>query len=208
MNAPFHPESGHSERADRTLTMLVVAKLRVRGIEGLCRIRNISPGGLMFETRLPLDCGDRADIDLRQQREVSGRIVWVRGDRAGMAFDLPEAVDELLPSKPGRTSRIRREPQPRGPRLQMDCTVEVRLPDGRAEAQLKDISQGGAKVSLPFHTQVGERLLLLVPGLPLKLGIVRWLQRDDVGIAFAEPLGFDLLADWLVARSGGFQREG
>lgn len=81
------------------------------------------------------------------------------------------------------------------------------MADGRAEATLRDISQGGAKVSLPFHTHVGERLLLLVPGLPLKLGIVRWV-REDVGVAFAEPLGFDLLADWLVARSGGFQRQG
>lgn len=207
MNAPFHPTRKNIARAERTLTMLTVAKLRVRGVEGLCRIRNVSPGGLMIETRVALDCGDRAEVELRQQKVVAGRIVWVRGDRAGMAFDTPEVVEQLLPSSTPRASRIRREQQPRGPRLQVDCAVEVRLPDGRAEAQLRDISQGGAKLALPFRTHVGERLLLLVPGLPLKLGIVRWID-GEVGIAFAEPLGFDLLADWLVARSGGFQRGG
>jgi len=206
MNAPFNPQRKLSDRAERTLTMLMVAKLRVREVEGLCRIRNISPGGLMLETRLAIDCGDHAEIELRQQRQVSGRIVWVRGDRAGLAFDAPEEVEALLPAKPGRASRIRREPKPRGPRLQMDCTVEVRLPDGRAEAQLRDISQGGAKLSLPLRLRVGEQLLLLVPGLPLKLGIVRWVH-GDVGVAFAEPLSFDLLADWLVARAGRFESD-
>jgi len=205
MNAPFQSSRKVVNRTERTVTMLTVAKLRVRGLEGLCRIRNISPGGLLLETRLQLDCGDHVEIELRQQRVVSGRIVWVRSGKAGLAFDVPEAVDVLLPARNGRPSRIRREPQPRGPRLQMDCAVEVRLPDGRAEAQLRDISQGGAKLSVPFRTRVGERLLLLVPGLPLKLAIVRWV-RGEVGVAFAEPLGFDLLADWLVARSGGFQR--
>ena len=195
--------SGLRQRGERTLTLFMVAKLKVEGAgEGLCRVRNISSGGLMLESRMPLRPDSRVWIELRGMRTLSGTIVWARDGRAGIKFDEPVTVEELVgPVQTGRR-RLLRNSQPRGPRIIVDCPIEVQLDSGRVDARLIDISQGGAKIALRLLPQRDERLILMIPGLPLKLAIVRW-AGDEVGVGFAEPLPFDVLAEWLLVRAAG-----
>lgn len=191
------------ERAERTLTLFIVAKLKLEGGgEGLCRVRNLSAGGLMLESRMPLAVGNRIVVELRGSRLLRGTIVWAREGRAGIAFDQPIAVETLLGPSEAPASRLFKVHHPRGPRVLVDCPIEVQLDGGRIEARLIDISQGGARVALPLTPQRDERLILMIPGLPLKLAIVRW-TGPEVGIAFAEPLKFDLLSEWLLVRAAG-----
>ena len=201
MNAMLHPVRQHVERPERTLTLLMVAKLRTSGREGLCRIRNVSTGGLRLETRMALGCGDPVCVEVRGRREVRGSVAWARDGRAGVSFDSEVALDALLAVAPQRPGRVLKAKIPRGPRLQVDCRVDVQLSSGRVEASLKDISQGGVKLTMSLVLQRDERVLLMLPGLPMKLGIVRWADAE-VGIAFAEPLSFDVLAEWLLIREG------
>jgi len=199
MNTTFHPEQLFVDRPTWALTMLMVGKLRAGDRQGLCRIRNVSTGGMMIETRMPLGCGQSVSIEARAQQGVTGSIAWIRDDRAGVSFDREVPLDIMLALARNRPNRVQKTRVPRGPRLQVDCRVEVQLSTGRVKAMLKDISQGGAKLTMPLVTQRHDRLLLMVPGLPMKLGIVRWACAY-VGIAFAEPLSFDLLAEWLLVR--------
>lgn len=201
MNAPFHPERLFVDREERTVTLLIVAKLRTSAREGLCRIRNVSAGGMLIETRMPLGQGETVTVEIRGQRELSGTIAWADGAKAGISFADDVSLDSLLVLSPAPASRILKARVPRGPRLQVDCKVEVQTSAGRVEGWLRDISQGGAKLSCPFRPQRNERLLLMVPGLPMKLGIVRWVEAE-IGIVFAEPLSFDLLAEWMLVREG------
>ena len=199
----FEESSRLRERGQRTLTLFMVAKLKVEGAgEGLCRVRNISSGGLMLESRMPLRPDSFVSIELRGMRTLAGRIVWSQNGRAGVSFDQPVTVEELVgPAQtPGR--RVLRNSQPRGPRLIVDCPIDVQLDSGRIDARLIDISQGGAKIALPLTPHRDERLILMIPGLPLKLAIVRW-AGEDVGVGFAEPLPFELLAEWLLVRAAG-----
>lgn len=187
----------------RTLTLFMVAKLKADGAgEGLCRVRNISAGGLMLESRMPLRPDACVTIELRGMRTLAGRIVWSQDGRAGVAFDQPVTVEELVGAAQPSRRRVIRNSQPRGPRIIVDCPIEVQLDSGRVEARLIDISQGGAKIALPLVPQRDERLIMMIPGLPLKLAIVRW-AGEEVGVGFAEPLPFDLLAEWLMVRAVG-----
>ena len=190
------------ERTERTLTLLMVAKLRREaGGEGLCRIRNVSTGGLMIETRMAIAVGERIAIEVRGRPELLGLLVWVRDGRAGMVFDTEVAIEDMIALAPISPSRIRKTRLPRGPRVSIDCAIEVKLGGGRVVGMLRDISQGGAKLIIPIAPARHERLVLMIPGLPMKLALVCW-AGPETGVAFAEPLSFEMLAEWLLIREG------
>ena len=190
-------------RSERTVTLFIVGKLHAQDFgEGLCRVRNISDGGMMLETRMPLTPGSNVSVELRGMKRLEGRVVWARDGRAGVAFRDRVDVRDLLGAAPQLRSRLVRNCQPRGPRVTVDCPIEVQFDSERFEARLTDISQGGAKLALPLAPHREERLILMIPGLPLKLAMVRW-ARDEVGVAFAEPLPFELLSEWLMVRAAG-----
>lgn len=204
MTAPPGPFSARelAPRAPRTVTMLVVAKLLTGAGEGLCRIRNMSTGGLVLETRMGLAPDEAVRIELRSGRALTGRVVWCEAPRAGLAFDAPVVVEEALATPVPAGSRIARAPHPRAPRIAAEARIEVHLPAGRIYAHLCDISQGGARLKLPVTVRPGDRMTLSVPGIAPKLAFARW-AGEDVGVVFAEPLSFDALAGWLAARPQG-----
>ena len=190
--------SGLAERAPRTLTLLMTGKLVTGSGEGLCRVRNISSTGMQIETRRHLTAGDLIRVELRGLCELPGRVAWCQPPLAGIALSSPIAVEELLHPRPA--SRLTRSRSPRAPRIGVECVVELETGGGPCHGQLRDLSQGGARLCLPASPRREERITVAIPGLPLKSGIVRWVRGADVGIAFYEPLPFDLLADWIAER--------
>lgn len=188
-------------RAPRTVTLLITGKLSTRAEEGLCRVRNISASGMQIETRIAVAVGDAVRVELRGLSAIAGKVVWSRGLLAGIASDGAIDVERLL--HPAPVSRLLRAAHPRGPRVPVELAIEVQGGDGLHEAALIDLSQGGARVRLPFRPRIEERLSLIVAGLPLKSGAVRWIRGDEAGIAFYEPLSFDRLAEWLADRGRG-----
>lgn len=183
------------ERAPRTLTLLMAARLITGGGEGLCRLRNISATGMMIETGTPLAGDQPLGVELRNGRVLTGRAVWTRDGRAGVHFDAPASVEEVVALQ-GPVSRVRRGRQPRSPRIAVAAVSEVRMGATTLKAQVKDISQGGACIALPVTAAAEERMMLAIPGLPMKLAIVRW-SGERTGLVFAEPLPFELLSRWL-----------
>lgn len=53
------------------------------------KVRNLSTGGMMIEGDLRLKRGARVAAELRNIGPVAGAVIWVRGRRAGVAFDEP-----------------------------------------------------------------------------------------------------------------------
>lgn len=51
------------------------------------RVRNLSQQGMMGEGSVALRSGTRLTVDLPEQGEVSGVVVWVQEPRFGVAFD-------------------------------------------------------------------------------------------------------------------------
>ena len=53
------------------------------------RVRNLSAGGMLAETRQRVTVGTSVEVELRNVGAVRGRIVWVGEGKFGVAFDHP-----------------------------------------------------------------------------------------------------------------------
>ena len=116
------PPGDFVERGARLVTILLVARLVTPAGDSLVRIRNLSSGGLMMETSLALAPGDAVRVELRNLQAIAGRVAWAKDARAGVQFDEPANVADLLhpPVAEGRTTRVAR-----APRISTCCPVQV-----------------------------------------------------------------------------------
>jgi len=190
--------SAYKERAARTMTLLITGKLIKDDREGLCRVRNISSTGMKIETPSHLEVNQIVHVAMRNGGAIAARVAWTRDGAAGLAFLEALDVSATLAAQVPQ-SRILRSRVPRGPRLAIEHPIEVEARRAPHQASLLDISQGGARVRLPFRPALNEALVLTVPGLPLKSGAVRWVQGTECGVGFYEAFAFDTLAGWAEA---------
>jgi hypothetical protein len=65
---------------------------------GRARVRNLSATGLMADCEQPVPAGSAIVLELRGVGRVSGRVVWSRDDKIGIAFD--HEIDPQLARKP------------------------------------------------------------------------------------------------------------
>lgn len=187
-------------RAARVTTILLMGKLLSRHGETLCRIRNLSSGGLMAEVHVPLVEDDAVKIELKAGDQLSGRVRWTHERRMGIAFDEPVEVGTLLAKATVRTAE---QGMLRAPRFAADCPVELRVDGRRHAGRLVNVSQGGARLETDFLSEPDQLLTLAIPGLSERKGGVRWASEGAMGLSFVEPLAFDELGMWLAERQKG-----
>ena len=184
-------------REARVTTIFLIGKLLSRHGETLCRIRNLSSGGLMAEAHIRLAEDEAVQIELKAGGRLSGRVRWTCDGRMGVAFDTAIEVGTLLARATARTTG---QQLVRAPRFAVDCPVELGV-DGRGRAgRLVNVSQGGARLQADFEPEKGQLVNVAIPGLPERQGSVRWIRDGALGLAFAEPLAFEELGVWLVER--------
>jgi hypothetical protein len=95
-------------RRSRRSPVLLAASIEVDGAPVAVKLRNLSEKGALIEgDRLPPEGLDT--WFQRNELRISGRVVWVQGKYAGVAFDTPLKREEVL----------RQVPQPK-PRAQSD----------------------------------------------------------------------------------------
>ncbi|RYE03580.1 MAG: PilZ domain-containing protein [Sphingomonadales bacterium] len=192
------PVAGSERRTDQrhTITVYRSAILRWRDHEGLCLIRDISPGGMMCHCPVALTRGERVEVELRSGHRIAGSVAWCDGDRIGLSFD--ERIDVAgtlnAPSR-GRETFVQRMP-----RLRSGCPVTLVTTHGTQAVALIDISQGGAKVEAPLLRK-DDLVTLGIGGLEPHRGMVRWTREGRAGIAFLSPVPFDALARWAAERA-------
>jgi PilZ domain-containing protein len=183
-------------RADeRLLALLPVAKLVAADWQDLCRIRNISAGGIMAETTMPHETGTAVRVELASGQEINSQIIWVRGTILGIKFDQTVDLREVLAA---RRPRIGFRPRPA--RLEIKCGGTIKLNGLYHKVEVKDISLGGIKIFLPQKTCVGKDVLVTIESLRAIKGTIRWQKEGLMGIVFHHPLSFDELAEWLGKR--------
>lgn len=182
-------------RAPRTLTLLLVGRIIGDKRDALCRIRNLSEGGLRAEVRARFMIGERVRIEFRNSDAVAGVVRWTDRKAIGVQFDAAVDVERLL----AESSTVRRKgaPAPRAPRLPTSCWADIRIDGHPQRASLLDLSQGGAKLRTRTALEIGTMLTLSVPGLEPMRAVVRWVRGENAGIAFFEPIAFATLAAWL-----------
>lgn len=88
---------GQGERVARAPRYRVarVATIAVNGITRPATIRNVSRGGMMIETALPLLPGQRIEISTGELSGLSGQVRWSRNGRAGVQLAQALSIDEF-----------------------------------------------------------------------------------------------------------------
>ena len=180
-------------RAQRHLTLYRVGVLTVGDHRELCLIKNVSAGGMLIRAYSDVAVGTRLSVELKHGEALAGAAKWIEQDSVGIAFDAPIDVFSLI-SLPAEG------PQPRMPRIEVDCTATVR--DGSTVARTKaiNISQGGLSVESRTELAVGTAVVVSLNGLAPEPAVVKWRDSDCYGIAFNRTLSVSQLVEWLQAR--------
>ncbi|MFM5954317.1 MAG: PilZ domain-containing protein [Novosphingobium sp.] len=92
--------SGNDSRQIGRDSLLVLADLRIDGLEGeqRIRVRNLSAGGLMAEGSFKVLRGVVVWVNLRNIGWIEGSVAWVQDNRFGIAFR--EEIDPRLARAP------------------------------------------------------------------------------------------------------------
>ena len=180
---------------DRLVTILPAAKIVTDAANYICRIKNISAGGLMAEVVCPIEVGEQLYIEMNSEQRIPGRIVWRREGSIGIKFDQDIDLRELLANR-----RPRRGFQPRPPRLEVTCGATVQIDKYYHSVEVHDISLGGMKVALNDWQCAGKKVIVTIESLRPVRGVVRWYKGGHAGIVFDKPLAFEELAEWMGKR--------
>ncbi|WP_281288863.1 PilZ domain-containing protein [Sphingomonas xanthus] len=190
-NAPT--ESGDRREGDRHMTLFRVGSIQVGDRRELCLIKNISAGGMMIRLYCTLDVGTSLTVELKSGQPVNGTISWVRDQNAGVAFDQPiDVIDILSTSMDG--------PRPRMPRIETGCHATLRDGSTVLRVEARDISQGGVKLRCDTLIPDGTDVVVSLPGLPAQAGVARWSDQGFMGVTFNRLLSLGELVAWLHAQ--------
>jgi hypothetical protein len=170
--------------------------LTVGSIRTVCSIRKLSAGGAIVQVDGPVTPGERLDLELMTGEQLGGTIAWQRGNEVGLRFDEPidvfAVIAQDIVSQPGERRRM--------PRVELVVQALLETASGTELVTTRDVSQGGAKLDVPFKLNVEERVLVTLDGLPPQPGVVRWSSEHVAGIAFLPELRWQELMIWLKER--------
>ena len=187
------PEPPERRTDQRHIKILRVGTLVIGERRELCLIRNISAGGMMAHVYSKLGRGERVNVELKATQPVSGSVVWVDEEEAGIKFDSPVDVAELLANPTVLDNGWR----PRTPRVEIDRMATMRAGARTYWVHARDISQSGVKVETEHPPAADTEVVLALDGLRPLQGIVRWSNDSSCGIAFNQLIPFGELIAWL-----------
>jgi PilZ domain len=186
------PPAADSDRRDgeRHMTLFRVGSILVNDRRELCLIKNISAGGMMIRLYCEVAEGRPCIVELKSGQPIHGRISWIREHHAGVAFDQPiDVVDILSSSMEG--------PRPRMPRIETHCHATLRDGANVLRVRACDISQGGVKVECETVLPQGADVIVTMPGLEPQPGIACWTDNGYSGITFNRLIPLNELVAWL-----------
>jgi PilZ domain len=82
-------------RRSRRSPVLLTAAIEVGGVPLPVKLRNLSEEGALIEGS-PLPAEGTPTVFERKEMRLTGRIVWVQGNYAGVAFDTPLNREQAL----------------------------------------------------------------------------------------------------------------
>ena len=134
--------------------------------------------------------GTAVTVELKSGHSISGRISWTRDHQAGVTFDQPIDVIDILSSTTAG-------PRPRMPRIETDCHAILRDGATSLRVQVCDVSQGGIKIRCETPLTQGADVIITLPGLAPNPGIICWTDGGFAGATFNRLIPLNDLVAWL-----------
>ena len=186
------PPAAEADRRDgqRQMTLYRVGSIMVEGRRELCLIKNISAGGMMVRLYGAIAQGTPVTIELKSGQPISGRISWTRDQNAGIEFDQPIDLIDIL-------SSTMEGPRPRMPRVEAHCHATLRDGSNVLRVRVRDISQGGVKIECATLVSKGADVIVTLPGLEPYPGLACWVDDGFIGVTFNRLIPLGELVSWL-----------
>lgn len=190
-DAPPTPSNDSDRReGERHMTLYRVGSILVDDRRELCLIKNISAGGMMIRLYCSVAIGTRAIVELKSGQPIHGKISWTRDENAGVSFEHPvDVIDILSSSMDG--------PRPRMPRIETQCRATIREGANIFRVEACDISQGGVKIRTDAVLPQGTDVVVALPDMDAQAGIICWSSNGFAGINFNRLMPLRDLVAWL-----------
>lgn len=190
-NENVRPSAQHDQRAHpRVRAIGRTGRVDTIGDRGLCRIQNLSHGGMMIETSMEMQRGDSVRISLDGKKFLAGRVAWRQGYRIGIQLTRPVDCFRLIRElAQGHSNGLARQP-----RLPVASPAHAKCELGSFRTDVVDISRKGIKIRHARGLPTGLPIeIALRCGIDAK-GIVRWSHEGFVGIEFSGMIAVEHLA--------------
>lgn len=158
-----------------------IARLEAVGDTGLCRVHNLSDGGMLLETAIELCVGDPVMIALDCTNSLQGRVAWMRRALAGIRFlhaiDSSKFIRKLIEDRLSASARP--------PRLPVHSAAIATTALGSFPTMVGNISQKGMMICHRGDLLAGADIeITLEHGLAAR-GTVRWSDGFFAGVEFS-----------------------
>lgn len=161
-----------------------IAKILRVDDAGLWMVRNISDGGMMLTTSVPVTPGEDITIVLAERTTIEGQVSWVEDGKCGVTFfeeiDGEQVLRELAEEMASGKHRALR--------VEIETDALARLDHRLKPIQLVNLSQHGAGIVHDGSVDAGMRLDLLLVGGIRREAIVRWSHANRAGLWLTSPL--------------------
>lgn len=167
--------------------MLRMAKVVCQKGEYLCIVRDVSAEGVGLRFLHAVPPEPRIILALANGATYPVERVWSGKQQAGYRFASPVEVDEFI-----------HEPSPfasREVRLSTRAAAKVEAGGQLHDAEVMDLSKGGAMIASAIPFAVGSRVALATKGMQRRLVDVCWRKGEMHGLSFVEPMTTAKLAE-------------
>src|SRR5688572_2958135 len=174
----------------RVLTVYRIARVSGASDSGLCRVQNVSDGGMMLVTALALAEEEEVEIALSDGVVLKGRVAWVDDAKVGVRFPEPIDVVTVL-----RSLAVERGAGAhRSIRLPVDTLAVASTPSGTVSIAVLDISQNGMKVRHDGSLEPELGITIALAGGLRRRAIVCWVRHRLAGLKLLDPIDLQELA--------------
>jgi hypothetical protein len=209
----------HNQRTEpRQILAAEEARLLVGRRNYVVDVLNLSGGGAMIRTNVPLKLWKQVHLELADGDALECAVRWIREDRIGLEFahetqvagdaakrdamlldtigrNFPEVTEEPAHEKeaglaPGGADAQRRA----GLRHPLIWSGEIHFDHDTTRVRLRNVSETGAMVDCPRPFPEGAEVLLDLGGGGQHFASVTWSRGDQLGLHFKRPFDIACLA--------------
>lgn len=210
----------HNHRAEpRQVAAIGQARLFVKRKSYVADLLNLSGGGAMVRTNVPLKLWDRLHLELAEGDRLECAVRWIKGDRIGLEFAhetqvsgdaakrdamLLDTIDRSFPElaseaddkdAPEDAGKGRTDAQRRADlRHPLIWTGQILFDFESSRARLRNISGHGAMVECVRAIPEGSEVLLDLSAAGQHFASVSWVCGDQMGLRFQQPFDIACLA--------------